>query len=309
VSGAPLRDGVYTVVPTPFTDAGELDVESLERLVGFLVELGVDGLLVLGVLGEAPKLLPDERRAVVETAIRASAGLPVIVGVTHASTAGTRALATAAERAGAAAVLIAPPRLDPAAGEDALIGYFHDVADAISLEIVLQDHPASSGVHLPAELVARLASMVPQIQSVKLEDPPTPPKISRVLELTPSGFKVYGGLGGVFLLEELNRGAHGTMTGFAFPELLVEVQRAHARRDLETAAAVFFRYLPLVRFEFQEAIGLAIRKRIYRLRGAIASDHVRSPTAPLDEGTAAELERLVHGLGLQAAGRAPVATG
>jgi len=159
---------------------------------------------------------------------------------------------------------------------------------------VLQDHPASSGVHLPPELVARLAHDVPQIRSIKLEDPPSAPKVARVLELGPAGLKVYGGLGGVFLLEELGRGAHGTMTGFAFPELLVEVVGAHRLGNREAAADVFFEALPLVRFEFQEAIGLAIRKRIYRLRGAIASDHVRAPTTTLDAGTIAELDALLR---------------
>jgi 4-hydroxy-tetrahydrodipicolinate synthase len=294
VSETVLPGGVYTVVPTPFTEDGALDLPSLERLITFLVARGVTGLLVLGVLGEAPKLLPDERRAVVETALAAAGGLPVVVGATHPSSVGVRALAGAAERAGAAAVLVAPPRLDRAVSDDALVDYFRDLAASTALEIVLQDHPTSSGVHLPAELVARIATEVPQVSAVKLEDPPTPLKVERVLDLGPPGLKVYGGLGGVFLLEELGRGAHGTMTGFAFPELLVEVVRAHAAQDEAKAAELFFRILPLVRFEFQEAIGLGIRKRIYRLRGAIESDHVRAPALALDGGSARELERLLH---------------
>jgi len=291
VSGLP--DGVYTVVPTPFDAEGSLDLASLERLVGFLVDRGIAGLLVLGVLGEAPKLLADERRAVVETAIAAAAGKPVIVGVTHASTAGTTALAQAAEQAGAAAVLVAPPRLERAAGQQVLVDYFTEVATSTSLELVLQDHPASSGVELPPLLIAQLAEEVPQLTTVKLEDPPTPLKLGRLRAACPS-LKLYGGLGGVYLLEELGRGANGTMTGFAFPELLVQIHAAHASGDLEGAEQAFFAALPLIRFEFQEAVGLALRKRIYRLRGAIESDHVREPTTALDAASEQELERLLR---------------
>jgi len=293
-----LADGVYTVVPTPFDARGELDLGSLRRLVRFLVDAGVDGLLVLGVMGEAPKLLPHERRAVVECALEAAGGCPVIVGVTHPSVAGTRALSVAAAASGAAAVLIAPPRLDRVAGDEAIVRYFVEVSELAETEIVLQDHPASSGVHLAPELVARIAREAPHVTAIKLEDPPTPPKVTRVREQATPGFKVFGGLGGVFFLEELARGASGTMTGFAFPEVLLDVHRAHVRGCPAEAADVFFRHLPLIRFEFQEAIGLAIRKRIYRLRGVIDHDHVRMPAALLDDETAVELEELVRRLGL-----------
>jgi 4-hydroxy-tetrahydrodipicolinate synthase len=294
-----LGDGVYTVVPTPFDASGALDVDSLARLVGTLAGLGVEGLLVLGVMGEAPKLLPPERRAVVETSLAAAGeGCRVVVGVTHPSVAGARALARAAKAAGAAAVLVAPPRLDRAAGDDAIVRYFAGVAGDDELEIVLQDHPVSSGVTLAPELIARLAESVPQIRSVKLEDPPTPAKTARVLEL--ADVKVFGGLGGVFLLEELERGAHGTMTGFAFPEVLVDVYRAHAAGDAERAAEVFFRHLPAIRYEFQDAIGLALRKRAYVARGALSDAHVREPAAPLDAGSAEQFDRLLRRSGLLA---------
>jgi len=300
MTGSRLPDGVYTVVPTPFTADGSLDLPSLERLVSFLASTGIEGVLVPGVMGEAPKLVPDERRAVVEASIRAAGGMPVVVGVTHPSVAGTRTLAQSAQAAGAAAVLIAPPRLDRAAGDDVLVSYFADSAAGLELEVVLQDHPASSGVPLPVELVARIVAAAPQVRSIKLEDPPTPPKVARIRDEVPE-LKVFGGLGGVFFLEELARGAHGTMTGFAFPELLLEVWRAHASGDTDAAAETFFRVLPLIRFEFQEAIGLGIRKELYVLRGLIADAHVREPAPPLDEGTFRELRALLERLALDPA--------
>lgn len=298
MSASRLGDGVYPVLPTTFDASGELDLDSFRRLVRFVAETGARGMLVLGVMGEAPKLLAGERAAVVDAAVQEAGEKPVVVGATHPSVAGARSLATAAARAGAAAVLIAPPRLDRTADEAEMVDYFAAIAAGSELEIVLQDHPASSGVTLAPGLIARLASEVDAIIAVKLEDPPTPQKVTVVRERTPENFRIFGGLGGVFLLEELRRGANGTMTGFAFPELLVEIQRAHAGGSEREAEETFFRYLPLIRFEFQEAIGVAIRKRIYRLRGVIADDHVRAPSSPLDEVTAAELESLVAFTGL-----------
>lgn len=298
MNGTRLGDGVYPVLPTTFDASGELDLDSFRRLVRFVAETGARGMLVLGVMGEAPKLLAGERAAVIDAAVQEADGLPVVVGTTHPSVAGARSLTAAAASAGAAAVLIAPPRLDRTAGDAETVEYFAAVAAGSELEIVLQDHPASSGVTLPAGLIARLASEVDAITAVKLEDPPTPQKVTVVREQAPAGFRIFGGLGGVFLLEELRRGANGTMTGFAFPELLVDVHRAYAGGSEREAEEIFFRYLPLIRFEFQEAIGVAIRKRIYRLRGVIADDHVRAPSPQLDELTAAELDSLVAFTGL-----------
>ena len=293
-----LADGVYPVVPTPFDSSGGLDLESLRRLVAFLADSGANGLLVLGVMGEAPKLLSSERDAVIATSVEAAGSCPVIVGATNPSVVGTRALIKAAAAGGAVAVLIAPPRLDRADGEAGVVEYFVDVADGAELEIVLQDHPASSGVALSAHTVGRIAHEAPSVTAVKHEDPPTPRKVTAVREQTPEGFKIFGGLGGMFLLEELRRGANGTMTGFAYPEVLIEVYRAHARGAADEAAAAFFRYLPLIRFEFQEGVGLAIRKHVYQLRGLIDHDFVRAPGARLDSGTIAELEGLLRWLKL-----------
>lgn len=298
MSDSILADGVHTVVPTPFDREGGLDLPSFARLIEFLVGLDVQGLLVLGVMGEAPKLLPDERRAVIEASVRVANGrCPVIVGATHPSVMGTRALAAAAASAGAAAVLVAPPRLDRAAGDEAIVEYFAASAEGLDIEVVLQDHPASSGVPLSPSLIGRIAAATPQIRSIKLEDPPTPIKVPQVRAAAPD-LKIFGGLGGVFFLEELERGADGTMTGFAFPERLIDVYRTHAAGDDGRAAELFFHDLPLIRFEFQEAIGLAIRKQTYVRRGVIESDHVRAPAPPVDEATSVELERLFARLAL-----------
>lgn len=295
MTASTLPDGVYTVVPTPFDAAGGLDVRSFERLMEFLAGCGVEGMLVLGVLGEATKLLPDEGSAVVEASMRTAGDRRVVVGATHPSVAGTRALARAAEAAGAHAVLVAPPRVDRAAGDDAIVDYFRRSAEDLAIEVVLQDHPASSGVTLGVDVLARIVAAAPAVRSIKVEDPPTPAKVSRIRAELPE-LKVFGGLGGVFCLEELRRGAHGTMTGFAFPEVLVDVYRAHAAGEREQATELFYRYLPLIRFEFQESVGLALRKHVYALRGLIDDAHVRAPTAPLDAASVDDLRELLEWL-------------
>ena len=249
-------------------------------------------------MGEAPKLTGAERSKVIETVMaRVSSALPVIVGTSHASAYGARELSLAATDLGAAGVMIAPPRLahpDP----DLTAAYFDEAARGLSVDVVLQDHPVSSGVVLGSVAIADLVRRVPVIQHVKLEDPPSPRKVCELRRLVGDSVKIYGGLGGVFLLEELRAGANGTMTGFAYPEILRDVIRAHQAGDARGAAEIFYRYLPLIRFEFQDEIGLAVRKRIYRLRGVIGHDAIRPPGIELDDCSAQRLEELLSWLSL-----------
>lgn len=291
-------DGVYPVLPTPFTRDWSVDLASLDRLTEFLLGLGVDGLLILGVLGEAPKLAGAERARVVKTVMtRVGSALPVIVGTSHASSRGAREFSRAAADLGAAGVMIAPPRL-ARPDQDLTARYFDEAAGGLPVDVVLQDHPVSSGVVMSGQQIAGLIRRVPAIAHVKLEDSPSPRKVSELRRILGDQVKIYGGLGGVFLLEELRAGANGTMTGFAFPEILAKVVRAHQAGDSREAAEVFYRYLPLIRFEFQDEIGLAIRKRIYRLRGAIGHDGVRPPGVELDDCSAQRLDELLTWLGL-----------
>jgi 4-hydroxy-tetrahydrodipicolinate synthase len=291
-------NGVYTVVPTPFTADWSVDLASLERLTEFLLGLEIDGLLILGVLGEAPKLAGAERTQVIKAVMtRVGSALPVIVGTSHASAYGAREFSRAAADLGAAGVMIAPPRL-ARPDQDVTARYFDEAVEGLAVDVVLQDHPVSSGVVLASDEIADLIRRVPAIQHVKLEDSPSPRKVSELRRVLGDPVKIYGGLGGVFLLEELRAGADGTMTGFAFPEILVEVVRAHQAGDTRKAAEVFYRYLPLIRFEFQDEIGLAVRKRIYRLRGVIGHDAIRPPGVELDDCSAQQLGDLLSWLGL-----------
>ena len=293
---AALR-GVWNIVPTPFLPDGELDLGSVPGLVAFVPATGVDGMTILGVLGEAGRLGDGERTAVMRAVLDATGGsIPVCVGVSHASTDRAIAFAREAEAAGAHSVMLAPPPLARPT-DAALRRHYLAVAAAVSVPVVVQDHPASSGVPMSVDFLLALAAEAPQCRVIKLEEEPTPPKAGRLVSGSPDVI-VLGGLGGEMLLEELRRGSHGTMTGFGFPEVLVAVVRRWTAGDREGAAAIFDRYATLIRFENQALLNLPIRKLVYQRRGAIAHSTVRAPGMPPDPGTVADLDDVLRRTGL-----------
>jgi 4-hydroxy-tetrahydrodipicolinate synthase len=282
--------GIHPIVPTPFTDDGEVDLTSIASLAAFLLDAGVDGLAILGVMGEADKLSGEERESVIR-AFRSALprGKNLVVGTGAPGTDVAIAFSRRAVDLGADALLVAPP---PVQNDHTLFTYYERVAAAVAVPIVLHDYPTSTGIVMTPELIARLSNQVERIDYVKLEDPPTGPKITRVLELARRGFKVLGAYGGLFALEELERGAVGIMTGFAYPELLVRLYQAHLAGDRDEAERLFYGMLPLVRFEFQPKLGVSLRKHIFKRRGAIASTRVRHPGTEADPQTLRELERI-----------------
>lgn len=290
--------GVYPITPTPFTPDGAVDAASLRRLVEFLVGARVQGIAILGFLGENQKLSTSERELVMRTVSEQSAGrLQVLVGVRAFGTAGAVEQAVSAREHGADAVFVAPVGVQD---DGVLFDFYRDVAAESGVPVMIHDYPASFGTLLSARLIGRLANEAPGVVGIKLEDPPVLTKLSRVLELAPD-FAVFGGLGGVYFLEELQRGARGIMTGFAFPEVLVEIFEKYRAGDEAAAAAAFDRYCPLLRYEFQPGVGLAFRKHVYRERGVFASDRIRPPGARLDERTRAEFEGVIRRVGLDLA--------
>lgn len=296
-SSAALLGGVWNIVPTPFTPSGDLDVASIRSLTDFVIGTGVDGLTILGVMGEAPKLADAERTAVIEATLAAAAGRrPVCVGISHAASDRAVAFAREAAALGAHSVMLAPPQLAKAT-DDAIRRHYLTVADAIDLPIVVQDYPPASGVQMSVALIATIAGEAPTCRTLKLEDEPSPPKVAAVCRAEPR-IAILGGLGAIMLYEELRAGAAGTMTGFGFPEVLIDIVGRFRAGDDDGARDVFYRHLPLIRFENQPGINLPLRKHVYRRRGAMASERARSPVAPLDAGTKQELDRILRNLGL-----------
>src|SRR3712207_986421 len=293
-----LLHGVCTIALTPFTDEGELDEESIESLSGFYLDSGVHGITILGIMGEAHKLSDAERRTVIQRYLSAVRGrVPVVVGCSAVATKVAAEGAREAEEAGAEAVMVAPPNNQRSL--DLVFERSGRVAEAVSVRVVVQDEPVNTGVVMPASFIARLVDGISGCRYVKLEEAPTTIKISSLLKNIESGADVFGGLGGMYFYEELARGASGIMTGFAYPHVLVETYQLFVEGERRKAQEHFFRYLPLIRFEAQLGVGgVGIRKEILRLRGVIASSHVRFPAPTLDEETLRELEDLVEVLGL-----------
>ena len=287
-------EGVYSVLPTPFTPAGDVDEESLQRVIDLFIGAGVNGVTALGVTGEVARLDDSERRRVLEVAVNHVNGrIGVVAGTTSEGTGTCIAYSRTAREIGATAVMVSPPRM-PKLNSEAVVRHYKALADAVDIEIVVQDYPPISGFAMEPSLLARIAKEIPKARTVKLEDPPTPFKTSRILEACgDTSVRIFGGLGGVFLLEELLAGATGAMTGFAFPEILVKIVSLFRAGKVDEAADVFYRAVPLMRFEFQEGIGMAIRKEVLHRRGALASPVTRPPAAALDRTTREALDRVM----------------
>lgn len=287
--------GVLPILPTPFSDNGSVDEASLRRLIDFELEVGVHGVSILGFMGEAPRLSTTERKQVVATTVdQAGGSFPTWVGVLAFGAAGAIEQAREAQELGAAGVFVAPIGVQ---NDQVIYDYYASVADALEIPVAIHDFPESFQTILSAELIARMANEIDGVSYIKLEDYPVLSKMSRIQKLAPGSIGIFGGLGGVYFLEELQRGSRGIMTGFAFPEVLLEVYETFRGGDPERAAAIFDHYIPLIRYEFQPKIGLAYRKFIYHRRGVIESTFIRPPGMQIDDYTSAELASIIERVG------------
>ena len=290
--------GIFNILATPFDRDMAVDVYSLQNLVNFQVDKGAFGLTILGVLGEAAKLSVDERKLVLDTVMETVNGrIPVVVGTSHQDLSTCIELSQSAFSSGADGVMIAPPRMENPT-DAKVTALYSSIAEKVSQAIVVQDFPPVNDIIMSADFLAELAELIPNARHLKLEDPPLMQKISAIQERTDK-YEIFGGLGGMFLLEELKRGASGTMTGFAFTEILVAVFNKFKSGDVTGAERIFDHYLPLIRYENQPKINLTIRKELIKRRGAIAEGSPRSPFNPIDPYTHEELSWLLKRVGIE----------
>jgi 4-hydroxy-tetrahydrodipicolinate synthase len=295
----PSAKGVYLITVTPFTDGGALDLASTDRMVDFLLEKGVTGLTVLGIMGEATKLTMEESRSFVKQVLARVAGqVPVVVGASAPGFAAMKELTDSVMDLGASGVMVAPP--PSVRTDDQIVSYFQMVDETLGAQVpwVLQDHPVSTTVQMSTSVILRILKNSPTCVMLKHEDWPGLAKLSAIRAASEKGEVkrvsiLTGNGGGLFLPEELTRGADGAMTGFAYPEMMVDVVAAHARGDRERAHDLFDAYLPLAKYEQQAGVGLAVRKFLFKERGVIASDFVRKPGPKLSAQDVEDIRFLV----------------
>ena len=288
--------GVYVIAVTPFDERGVLDLESVDRMVDFYADAGADGLTLLGMMGEAPKLTTAESSQLVDRVIARAGNMPVVVGVSAPGFAAMKDLTHSVMEAGAAGVMIAPT-----AGlktDDQIVAYYQMAGDVLGADvpIVVQDFPLSTNVHFSNAALGRIVESVPSIVMLKHEDWPGLSKIEALRVAENAGrrrISILTGNGGIFLPEEIERGADGAMTGFAYPEMMVDVCRLCAEGQRERAQDVFDAYLPLARYEQQPGSGLAVRKYVMARRGVIASATLRRPGPVLSSADVADIEWLI----------------
>lgn len=290
--------GVYIIAATPFADNGELDLASADSLTDFYLDRGVSGITILGMMGEAPKLTEEETLAVMNRVLkRVDTRVPVVVGVSHPSNRHVERLSRAAMDQGAAGIMLAPAA--NLKTDEQVYGYYATLARALgpTVPICLQDFPQSTGVYTSVAVINCLVDDFPQLVMLKHEDLPGMRKLTEVREQAIAAgrrrISILVGNGGLFLPQEMLRGADGAMTGFAYPEMLVQVCRLFDEDKPEAAEDLFNLYLPLLKHEFQYGIGLALRKETLRRRGVIRSAYVRRPGPALTATDHAELTRLV----------------
>ena len=293
----PSASGVVPIAPTPFHPDGTVDWASADRLFEFYHGIGSDGVTVLGIMGEAPKLEPEEAVELVRRAVAKMGTKPIIVGVSAPGFAAMRALARQAMELGAGGVMIAPP--PSLRTDDQITGYYAQAVEAIGADIpfVIQDYPLTLSVVMTPSVIRRIVMDHPSCVMLKHEDWPGLEKISTLRRFEAEGslrrVAILTGNGGLFLDFEMERGADGANTGYAFPELLIDVVRASKAGRRDDAHDIFDAHLPLLRYEQQQGVGLAVRKYVMMRRGILAHDAQRKPGPGLTAAARAEVDYLL----------------
>jgi 4-hydroxy-tetrahydrodipicolinate synthase len=286
--------GIYPIVPTPFDSDGKVDLGSIERLVGFLMDRKVHGVTVLGALGEGQKLNDEERGSLIShyrKLLPSDCGL--VVGVRSPATDLAKSMAIQARDLGADGLLLGPHNVQK---DQALLGYYLRVDETVDIPLVIHDFPAVTGITMSVELIAKMYRQGKNLNYLKVEDPPTGAKMQALAELAGPELKVFGALGGMYALEELELGAVGIMTGFVFAGLLVELYDLVQSGKMDKAAELFYDFVPLNRWEFQPGIGISLRKEIFKRLGIFETAVVRHPGAQAGEKCVQQMWRMIEHL-------------
>ena len=290
--------GVMPIAPTAFFPDGAIDQASMARLFTHYLDCGAAGVTVLGQLGEAPKLTHQESVTLVQQAVRAMGTVPVVVGVSAPGFASMRALAHDAMLAGAAGVMVAPP--NTLRTDDQILSYYTQATEALGADVpmVVQDYPLSFSVQMTPGLIRRMVQALPAVVMLKHEDWPGLDKISALRGFEAEGsmrrLAILCGNGGLFFDQELRRGADGANTGYAFADMLCDMVRMWRAGQVDAMQDLFDAHLPLLRYEQQPGVGLAVRKYVLMRRGLLTHDALRQPGAALGATARAEVDYLLQ---------------
>lgn len=289
-------EGIFPIALTTFDEHFEIDEASQLALINYLIDCGVHGIAIFGNASEGYALGEAEKARLMKLIIgEVRRRVPVFVSTGHTGTHVAVQLSRAAEEAGADGLMILPPYFLKPTAED-LFGYYKAISDAVSIPIMIQDAPLLTAVNIGAAQMARMARECRNVRYTKVEAPPTALKVTEVKQAAGDSLVIFGGLNGHFLIEELQRGARGTMPGSDLVEMFVRVWDAYEAGRVKEARAEFNRHLPLVRFELQPGLGVSAMKHNLKARGVIRHTTVRPPTRSLDPVGVEELQEIMNDL-------------
>ena len=286
-------EGIFPIALTTFNEQYEIDEQSQLSLINYLIDCGVHGIAIFGNASEGYALSESEKARLMPLIIKeVRKRVPVFVSTGHTGTHVAVQISKAAQDAGADGLMILPPYFLKPSAED-LIGYYQSISEAVSIPIMIQDAPLLTGVNIGAGQMARLARECLNVRYTKVEAPPTAMKVTEVKEAVGDSMTIFGGLNGHFFLEELQRGARGTMPGSDMMPMFVKVWNLYEAGKFKEARAEFNRHLPLIRFELQPGLGVSAMKHNLKALGIIQHTTVRPPTRALDEIAKAELQQIM----------------
>jgi dihydrodipicolinate synthase/N-acetylneuraminate lyase len=285
--------GIISIPVTPFDASYALDEDGLRRVVRFTLDCGAHALLTPVNASEFFTLSDMERRRVLEITLDEVSG-----SVTAQSTTLAVEFARHAQQHGAAAVNAMPPHVthpDPAG----CYAFYQALSAAVDIPIMIQNFNPPIGTPMGAELIVRMVRELPKVSYVKEETLPEPLRISRLLAAAagdPRLRAVFGGHGGIYMLDELRRGAAGNMPACHATDALVAVWDAWQAGDAPRAQALHDRLLPL--FSFERCYGgIPVYKEVLRRRGVLRCTLTRLPEPPLDDAALRELDRILADIG------------
>ncbi|WP_413727681.1 dihydrodipicolinate synthase family protein [Sodalis sp. RH19] len=298
-----MLKGNVPILATAFDNQGEVDLPAIVKLVRFLLDQGIDGLALFGNASEGYALTGREKEAIFNSVKALTGDLPLVVATGGAAAPVAIEEIKRVERWGAEVAMINPPSVVKP-GPDEIYRFYRDICRQSDIEIMIQDAPQMTGVSFPVPTLIRLCEDFPQIRYIKVEQPPTTLKISQLKAALGDRVGLFGGLNAGFLYEELARGIVGTMPACEFPEVINAILQAWEQHDKEAARALFYRYLPFLRYGVQPGLGVAVHKEILHRSGLFATAAVRDPAKGLDETTRLELQEITDHLPLAILARA-----